>query len=115
MMGPFAGADYNLILCPPQSPLQHIHHGQPYARVDLKSLTLYQSRLYPPVRDFGFSLWDGMTDVRMPMRLPSYACVTCTKNFFSATPPPPPPPVGGGARWPDVVRWGGGGGGGWYC
>ena len=29
-MGPYAGVDYNLTLCR----LQHIYHGQPYARVD---------------------------------------------------------------------------------
>ncbi len=35
-MGPYAGVDYNLTLCPLQSRLQHIYDGQPYARVDLK-------------------------------------------------------------------------------
>jgi hypothetical protein len=34
-MGPYAGVDYNLTLCPHQSRLQHIYHGQSYARVDL--------------------------------------------------------------------------------
>jgi hypothetical protein len=42
-MGPYAGADYNLTLCPLQSRLQHIHQWatlclsrpQTYARVDL--------------------------------------------------------------------------------
>ncbi len=34
-MGPYAGVDYyNLTFCPLQSRLQHIYHGQPYARVD---------------------------------------------------------------------------------
>ncbi len=28
-----AGIDYNLTLCPFQSRLQHIYHGEPYARV----------------------------------------------------------------------------------
>jgi hypothetical protein len=62
-MGPYAGVDYYLTLCPLQSPLQHIYHRQeqPYARVDLKpmpesNLALFQSRFYPPVRDFGFDL-----------------------------------------------------------
>jgi hypothetical protein len=27
-MGPYAGVDYNLTLCPLQSQLQHIYHGQ---------------------------------------------------------------------------------------
>jgi hypothetical protein len=39
-MGPYAGVDYNLTLCPLQSRLQHIYHGQP---LTLKStLTLCQ-------------------------------------------------------------------------
>ena len=33
-MGPYAGADYKLTLCS----LQHIYHGQPYARVDLNPM-----------------------------------------------------------------------------
>jgi hypothetical protein len=37
-MGPYAGVDYNLTLCPLQSRLQHIYHGQSYARVDLNPL-----------------------------------------------------------------------------
>ncbi len=37
-MGPYAGVDYNLNLCPLQSRLQNIYHGQPYARVDLNSV-----------------------------------------------------------------------------
>ncbi len=45
-LGPYAGADYNLSLCPLDSLLQLIYHGQPYARVDLN----------PPVRDLGFGL-----------------------------------------------------------
>jgi hypothetical protein len=52
-MGPYAGVDYNLTLCPLQSRLQHIYHGQQYARVDLNPMpefTLF------PVRDFGFGL-----------------------------------------------------------
>jgi hypothetical protein len=32
-MGPYAGVDYNLTLCPLQSRLQHIYYVQPYARV----------------------------------------------------------------------------------
>jgi hypothetical protein len=36
--GPYAGADYNLILCPIQSRLHHIYHWQPYARIDLNHL-----------------------------------------------------------------------------
>ncbi len=41
-MGPNAGVDYNLTLCPLQSRLQHIYYGQSYARVDFipQSVTL---------------------------------------------------------------------------
>ncbi len=46
-MGPYAGVDYNLTLYPLRSRLQHIYNRQ---------ATLCQSRLYPPVRDFGFGL-----------------------------------------------------------
>jgi hypothetical protein len=52
-MEPYAGVDYYLTLRPLQSRLLHIYDGQPMP--DL-TLTLCQSRLYPPVRDFGFSL-----------------------------------------------------------
>ncbi len=45
----YVGSDYNLNLCPFQSQLQHIYHGQPYAestytRVDFipQSGTLHQ-------------------------------------------------------------------------
>jgi hypothetical protein len=31
---PYAGVDYKLTLCPLPSRLQHIYHGQPYARGD---------------------------------------------------------------------------------
>jgi hypothetical protein len=62
-MGPYAEVDYNLTLSTLQIRLQHIYHGigQPYARVDLNpmpesTLTLCQSRLYPPFRGFGFGL-----------------------------------------------------------
>ncbi len=43
--GPHAGVDKNLTLCPLQSRLQHIYHGQPYARVDLNPMP--QSILSP--------------------------------------------------------------------
>jgi len=33
-MGPYAGVDFNLTICPLQSRLQHFYHGQLYARVD---------------------------------------------------------------------------------
>jgi hypothetical protein len=33
-MGPYAGVDYNLTLCPLEIRLQHIYHKQLYAIVD---------------------------------------------------------------------------------
>ncbi len=48
----YAGVDYNLTLCPLQIRLQHIYHGQPFARVDLNPIpesTLSTSQ--------GFSIW----------------------------------------------------------
>ncbi len=50
-MGPYAGVDYNIVLCPLQSRLLHIYHGQPYASVDLNPM-----RLYPPVRDLAIGI-----------------------------------------------------------
>jgi hypothetical protein len=46
---PYAGVDYDLHLCR----LQHIYHGQP---IPESTLTLCQSRLYPPVRDLDLTL-----------------------------------------------------------
>jgi|688.fasta_scaffold1868169_1 hypothetical protein len=37
----YAGADYNLALCPLQSRFQHIHHWQPYARVDFNPIMTF--------------------------------------------------------------------------
>ncbi len=37
-MGPHDGVDYNLTLCRLQSRLQHMYHGQDYARVDLNPM-----------------------------------------------------------------------------
>jgi hypothetical protein len=54
-MGPYAGADYNLTLCPLLSRLQHIYYGQPNARVDLIPMP-ESTFLNPQVGDFGFSL-----------------------------------------------------------
>ncbi len=45
-MGPYAGVDYNLFLCPLHRLLQHIYRGQPCARVDL----------IPKSGSFGFGL-----------------------------------------------------------
>ncbi len=61
--GTLAGVDYNLTLCPLQSRLQHIYNGQPYARLDL---TLCQSQLYPPTRDFGFGLFGNLDVTLIP-------------------------------------------------
>ncbi len=52
-MGPYAGEDYNITLCPLQSRLKHIAMGNPMPE---STLTLCQSRLHPAVRDLGFGL-----------------------------------------------------------
>ncbi len=44
-MEPSTGVDYYLGLGRPQSRLQHIYHGQPYARVDL--IPMPESTLSP--------------------------------------------------------------------
>jgi hypothetical protein len=53
-MGPCAGVDYNLTLCPLQSRFQHIYStmGNP---IPESTLTLCQSRLYPPSQ--GLWIW----------------------------------------------------------
>ncbi len=58
--GPFAGVDYNLTLCPLQSRLQHIYVALA-THMPESTVTLYQSRLYHPVRDFGFGFWTRKT------------------------------------------------------
>ncbi len=68
-MGPYAGADYNITLCPLQTLCRSwlLHHLMSTPTVDSNTfimgnpipemtLILCQSRLYPPVRDFGFGL-----------------------------------------------------------
>ncbi len=50
----FAVVDNNLTLSRLQSRQQHIYHRQP--PMPESTLTLCQSRLYPPVRDLGFGL-----------------------------------------------------------
>jgi hypothetical protein len=52
-MGPCAGVDYNLILCRLQSRLRTCTMGNPMLE---STLTIFQSRLYSPVRDLGFGL-----------------------------------------------------------
>jgi hypothetical protein len=52
-MGPYAGVDYNLTLCPLQSRLKHIFHGQPYARVDLNPMS--ESTLSPQSETLDFA------------------------------------------------------------
>ncbi len=54
-MGPYAGVDYNIALCPLQSRLQHIYHGQPYAGVDLNPVP-ESTTVYPAVRDLAIGL-----------------------------------------------------------
>jgi hypothetical protein len=53
-MGPYARVDYNLTLCSLQSRLQHVYHGQPYARVDLSPMP--ESTLSPIQVGFGLGI-----------------------------------------------------------
>jgi hypothetical protein len=55
--GLYAGVDYNLTLCPLQSRLQHIYHGQPYAIVDLNPMP--ESTLSPR---HGLLIWPWEED-----------------------------------------------------
>jgi hypothetical protein len=50
-MGPYAGADFHLTLCPLHSQLHHITMGNPMPE---STLTLCLSRLYSPGRVLGF-------------------------------------------------------------
>jgi hypothetical protein len=50
-MGPYAGVDSNLTLCRLQRSSTTMGNPMPES-----TLTLCQSRLYPPVRDLGFGL-----------------------------------------------------------
>ncbi len=98
MMGPYAGVEYNLTLCPLQSRLQHIYHGQPYARVefipqprslDLVSVSfclIYRSYSIPYVGVIGqlaFSPWYDVASPSLPsvrklsLFLNLYVCVAC--------------------------------------
>jgi hypothetical protein len=54
-MGPYAGVDYNLTLCPIHSRVgaNTFTMGNPMPE---STLTLCQSRLYCPVRDYEFGL-----------------------------------------------------------
>ncbi len=68
-MGPFAGVDYNLTLCP----LQHMYHGHGHWA------TLCRSRLYPPVRDLGFRLRDNQIDSKVMSYLYFGVLCLCSK------------------------------------
>jgi hypothetical protein len=57
-MEPYAGVDYNLTLCPLKSRLEHIYHGQPYARVDLNPMP--ESTLSPSQ---GLWIWPLLSSV----------------------------------------------------
>jgi hypothetical protein len=79
-----------------QSRIQHIYHGQPSVRVDLNPI-LCQSRLYAPVRDFGFGLRGYPAGRWLPRYLPPpHSFFSCSQNWDSPNPSPagecaPPP------------------------
>ncbi len=68
LMGPYTGVDYNLTLCPLHSRLQHIYHGQPYARVDLNPMP--ESTLSPSQ---GLWIWSQSVTVHIS----DGVCPTC--------------------------------------
>jgi hypothetical protein len=78
-MGPFAGVDYNLTLCP----LQHMYHGHGHW------VTLCRSRLYPPSQ--GLRIWPRRESDRIQgyvvfvlwrvlFMSRNYLIVVCTEN-----------------------------------
>jgi hypothetical protein len=64
-MGIYAEADYNLPLRRLQSRLQHIYHGQPYARVDLNPMP--ESTLSPCQ---GLRIWPQLARAKVSQELP---------------------------------------------
>jgi hypothetical protein len=53
-MGPYAVVDFISVLCPLQKRLQHIYHGQPYARVNLNTARV---DFIPQSGTFELGLW----------------------------------------------------------
>jgi hypothetical protein len=78
-MEPCAGANYNLTLYPLQSRLQHIYHGQPYARVHLNPMPEPESTLS---HSQGLWIWPQFTQFNWGKWL-SYTDKTNRGNFFS--------------------------------
>jgi hypothetical protein len=75
----YARVDSNFTLYPFQSRLQHIYHGQPYARVDLNPLP--ESAQSPSQ---GLRIWpQGI--LSLEDRLPHAAAVTCMPIAHSLT------------------------------
>jgi hypothetical protein len=74
-MGPYARVEYNLTLCPLQSRLQHIYHGQPYARVDLNPMQ--ESTLFPSQR-----LWIWPLDPGTNTQRKNHANCCCWNRFL---------------------------------
>ncbi len=72
--GPYAGVDSYLTLCPLHSQLQHIYHGQPYARVNLNPMP--ESTLSPCSQ----VLWIWP---QVPFRAPSLILAIYATNISS--------------------------------
>jgi hypothetical protein len=71
-MGPYAVADYNLILCR----LQYIYHGQPYARVDHNPMP--ESTLSPSQ---GLWIWPRFSEKSSLIQLQSFFCLPDCLEF----------------------------------
>jgi hypothetical protein len=101
-MGPYAGVDYNLTLCPLESRLQHTYHGNPMPESTL-TLPMPESWIWPRVSNDGsrllivlfISQWKrvirkGTADVvpkyfNMVMRwlrLDNFSCEMTTSTFL---------------------------------
>jgi hypothetical protein len=80
-MGPYAGVDYNLTLCPPQSRLQHIYHGQPYAKLDVNPMP--ESFLSPSQGLWIWPLYIGIETTRVDLKISSFH-PAATGTYFLA-------------------------------
>ncbi len=78
-VGPNAGVDYNLTLCPLQNRFQHIYHGQPYAREDLYNMP--EATLFPSQ---GLSIWPLSSKSSGKLLLSAKIKTICWKPYVKA-------------------------------
>ncbi len=75
--GPYAGVDYNLTLCPPQSRLQHNYNG--HAKLDVNPKP--ESTLSPSQGLWIWPLYIGIEATRVAMKMISFHFAT-TGTYF---------------------------------